>query len=147
MKPFVLELVGSEYVLNNSELPLGWHTATFGQQNDSPNGFVITFTDSVTLLKVCKVFFKVQQSDWDASQKYFGPFRELYGVFEKIKCRTWNMWKFLLEPCLTLWRSFISTKNVLWCSNCTEVVLGSFFRTKQTRNIFPTCSYDQNWVF
>ena len=52
--------------------------STFSQQIASPNGSIITSTCPMTLLKTCRVFFRVQKSECNAFRNFLKPFRELF---------------------------------------------------------------------
>ena len=50
----------------------------FAQQSAFSNGSRITSKGSMTLLKVCIVFFRVRRSDWDISRSFLRPFRGFF---------------------------------------------------------------------
>ena len=54
-----------------------WHSA-FARQCTSRNGSRITSMGPQTLLRVCRVFFRVQGIDWDASRSFLKTFRCLF---------------------------------------------------------------------
>ena len=65
-----------------------------------------------TLLRVCRVFLRVQQIDWDAFRNLLQPIKRLFEESKKSVLDLRNEWKFQLEVCLTRWRSVNLSKKV-----------------------------------
>jgi len=78
------------------QMTVNWHPA-FAQQSASQNGSRITYTGPMALLKICRVIFRVQRSDWIVPRGFLKTFRRLFRGVQKISHQPWNMWKFLFN--------------------------------------------------
>ena len=75
LKCFQDSTILTEFVsLSSSDSSFSCHLA-FAQHSKSQNGFGITSTGPLTLLKVYRVFFRAQRIDWDAFRRFLNAFK------------------------------------------------------------------------